>query len=460
MIGAVGVGGAMAVGAASAAVGSIVSQAVGVATGIQDKFSWNAVALAAIGGGVGAGVGGGAVTRAMTSNLITQGIGVATGLQDKFSWASVAAAGVAAAVGRWVAPKDVVGMTDNFARTSASTIAHAATRSLIEGSNFGDNMLAALPDAIVQTIGEAIAGGISNRSVTKIGPFAEELKPIKSSAPALAELDPLVPSLRVGPANTAFDWDAVFDQVGRSAETPGAFFMRSLNSIDVPALAVASDSVLHDVAQFVRANGRTISAGAQAAAGIEGVILEWLPETQFTRDLNTVLGQIGEGFDNWLAQAPVDASTRNDLRDITPIAAMGAAAVIGGRGVIREVVSEVKVGARRNFTAYEVLTEQPIAGGTRDAHRTSANRALYNELHDNPDFAKALDQELGTDVLAHMRSGESLLNPPGTVWHHPVENSSVMQLLRTSEHTNPLLQPLLHSGPNRTGGFGTHFDGN
>jgi hypothetical protein len=39
------------------------------------------------------------------------------------------------------------------AASAASAIANAATRSLIEGSDFGDNVLAALPDVIGQTIG-------------------------------------------------------------------------------------------------------------------------------------------------------------------------------------------------------------------------------------------------------------------------------------------------------------------
>ena len=39
--------GAITIGAAAAAAGSIVSQGLGVATGIQDKFSFKSVALAA-----------------------------------------------------------------------------------------------------------------------------------------------------------------------------------------------------------------------------------------------------------------------------------------------------------------------------------------------------------------------------------------------------------------------------
>ena len=97
--------------------GSIVSQSVGVATGIQDKFSWNAVGLAwvssFIAGPIGSAAGNAAaqagasaltqaVVSATVSNVVTQGIGVATGMQKEFSWAGVAAAGVGAGVGAGV----------------------------------------------------------------------------------------------------------------------------------------------------------------------------------------------------------------------------------------------------------------------------------------------------------------------------------------------------------------------
>ncbi|MFS2319337.1 hypothetical protein RMQ97_15500, partial [Maricaulis sp. D1M11] len=52
-----GVGVATAIGAAAAgALGSIISQGVGVATGIQEKFSWNAVAMAGLQAGISTGV--------------------------------------------------------------------------------------------------------------------------------------------------------------------------------------------------------------------------------------------------------------------------------------------------------------------------------------------------------------------------------------------------------------------
>ncbi|WP_135212625.1 HNH endonuclease [Vitreimonas flagellata] len=145
----------MAGGAIAGAAGSVVSQGVGVVTGIQEKFSWNAVALAAVGGGVGASGGwgiGSAALRQAAGSVVTQGIGVATGLQDSFSWAGVAAAGLSTFIPGNIGPIGTV---------AARTIVNGATRTLFEGGDFGDNVLAALPDVVGQTIGEAIAGEIA-----------------------------------------------------------------------------------------------------------------------------------------------------------------------------------------------------------------------------------------------------------------------------------------------------------
>lgn len=169
-------------GAIGGAGGSIVTQGIGVATGIQEKFSWNAVALAALSGGFGAGGAQSqnwvqAAAKAVSTNVSTQLIGTALGLQKEFSWAGVAAAGVAAGVGHAVGrslPGAAVGGNratwyNNAASGTASAIASGAVRSLIEGSNFGDNVMAALPDVIGQTIGEAIAGSMTGRGASRTG---------------------------------------------------------------------------------------------------------------------------------------------------------------------------------------------------------------------------------------------------------------------------------------------------
>jgi YD repeat-containing protein len=173
--------GPIVAGAASGAAGAAASQAFGVATGIQDRFDWKAVALGALSGAVGGAVqsipflkaGGGKFTdfakdvaRGALASAVTQGIGVATGLQGKFSWAGVASAGVGAGVSGALArgfdiknlktDRSLANIGRNMLLSSASAIAAAATESVIEGTDFGDNLLGALPGVIGGTIGNVI----------------------------------------------------------------------------------------------------------------------------------------------------------------------------------------------------------------------------------------------------------------------------------------------------------------
>jgi len=176
---------AVGAGALAGAAGSVASQAVGVATGIQSKFSFKAVGLAALGGAISAGLGPkglfgksgafgdigskfvGDALRGAVGNALTQGIGVATRLQSKFDFAGVAGAALGAAaggaLGRTIDGKSLFGQTVNkgdfgytLATAAAGGIANAATRSAINGNSFGDNLIAAIPDIIGQAIGGAI----------------------------------------------------------------------------------------------------------------------------------------------------------------------------------------------------------------------------------------------------------------------------------------------------------------
>ena len=79
----------------------------------------------------------------------------------------MAAAGVGAGVAYGIAPNLLAltgkGVTLSNVMThagvgAASSIAGAATRSAIEGSNLGRNIIAGLPDVIGQAIGSAIGG--------------------------------------------------------------------------------------------------------------------------------------------------------------------------------------------------------------------------------------------------------------------------------------------------------------
>ncbi|QZP08485.1 ParB/RepB/Spo0J family partition protein [Caenibius sp. WL] len=134
--------------------------------------------MSAISAGVNAGIdvpGLGDIARGALGSIVTQGIGVATGLQSKFDFAGVAAAAVGAGVGGAVArglPN--IGFLgtrfgNDFASTTASAIGSAATRSAIEGSSFGANLAQALPDAIGQTLGRALTGAIGGGSGGSMG---------------------------------------------------------------------------------------------------------------------------------------------------------------------------------------------------------------------------------------------------------------------------------------------------
>ena len=137
-------------------------------TGIQSKFDWGAVALNAIGSGIGAGLGTvgilngtlpGDIVRGALGNALTQGIGVATGLQKKFDWAGVAAAGVSSGASALAG--------GGAAGAFIGDVFGAATRSIITGTDFGDNLLAVLPSVIGATIGNAVALGISGSSTSE-----------------------------------------------------------------------------------------------------------------------------------------------------------------------------------------------------------------------------------------------------------------------------------------------------
>lgn len=187
--------GAIEAGAVAGAAGSVASQAVGLATGIQDKFSFKAVAMAAIGGGVGGalhgvdllkGINGFAenFARGALSNGLQQGIGIATGLQHSFDWAGVAAGGVASGVLGAIPQVAGHGIDHYLAEGlsgSAAAVAGAATRSLLTGSDFGDNVMSALPDAVGNTIGNLVASGIASIEAPRTGG--------RSGSPQLAYTD-------------------------------------------------------------------------------------------------------------------------------------------------------------------------------------------------------------------------------------------------------------------------------
>lgn len=101
----------------------------------------------------------------------------------------------------------------------------------------------------------------------------------------------------------------------------------------------------------------------------------------------------------------------------------------------------------------------PGKGKTRSAHRNAANREFYNQMANDSQLKKAMDDYFGYDVMEYMKSGKSgLKNPsPDWVWHHPADNPNAIQLIPKIQHQAPILQPILHPGENGKGGFGLLF---
>jgi len=139
----------VATAAGSAAVGSIVSQGVGIAIGAQDSFSWKQVGLAAVGGGVAGGLAGAGVLpttssafvngaiRGAVGSALTQGIAVATGLQSSFSWRSVAASAVSGGAAQ--------GLNAAMGYNPA-----------VDGFNLGKSLVTGIGGSV---IGQAVRGG-------------------------------------------------------------------------------------------------------------------------------------------------------------------------------------------------------------------------------------------------------------------------------------------------------------
>ncbi len=156
------------------------------------------------------------------------------------------------------------------------------------------------------------------------------------------------------------------------------------------------------------------------------------------------LGHLGEGTGTFFGNPTLENSA-GMFMDIS----LTAGTLAGVGGMFQKAVP-------RNPNVYEALFEAPINGTSRASHRASANEHFANYLRNDPQLNTMFNQELGANVVRHMESGTSgLLNPPGTAWHHPANNPNVVHLLRTSEHTAPALQPVLH--PGGVGGFGNFY---
>ncbi len=162
------------VGVVAGVAGNVASQVVELATGAESSFNWAGVGLAAIGGAVSAGLNpalggldkalggvdsfGANVANGAIDNLVTQGIGVATGLQKSFDWAGVATAGVEGGVGAAVGSAT----GSQFLGSVGALLAGATTRTLLTGENFGQSLIQEAPNTVGAFIGTQLGSAIGS----------------------------------------------------------------------------------------------------------------------------------------------------------------------------------------------------------------------------------------------------------------------------------------------------------
>lgn len=163
------------------AVGSIVSQGIGMALGMQDKFSWGAVAVSALSSGLTYGTGPGglagqmgikegltqAVVNGAVNNTISQGVGIVVGVQDKFSWQAVAASAVAGGVSYGIGKVlpdgfgNTPGTFDSFTRDFTKGLGSGVASRLVSGgkANWGGVAADTFGNALGYSIVQQSGGG-------------------------------------------------------------------------------------------------------------------------------------------------------------------------------------------------------------------------------------------------------------------------------------------------------------
>ncbi|OQS08036.1 hypothetical protein B0T37_22155, partial [Chromobacterium violaceum] len=165
-------GGGIAAAAIGGAVGSIVSQGVAMAMGMQDKFSWGQVGLSAFTTAATAGLAGGPATssfagkelgatvaRTMAVNAATQGVAMATGMQKSFSWTSVAASGVAAWATYGIKPNVETDPLANIGYGTMRGMAGGTIQSVL-GNDHQPNWSSLAASSFGNAVGDQVAGSL------------------------------------------------------------------------------------------------------------------------------------------------------------------------------------------------------------------------------------------------------------------------------------------------------------
>ncbi|HWD29795.1 MAG TPA: LysM peptidoglycan-binding domain-containing protein, partial [Rhizomicrobium sp.] len=167
---------------AAAILGDVAGQLFGMAIGNQKSFNWDELGKAAISGFIGGPDAAASVpvqiAEAALLDVASQGVALAVGLQKKFDWTEVATSAAAAGAGAEadkLMGETTFGIDDpnlaagvRFAvRVTARDLASAATTTLIKGTDFGDNIVSALPGAVGSALNQGLQENTSLQTYLK-----------------------------------------------------------------------------------------------------------------------------------------------------------------------------------------------------------------------------------------------------------------------------------------------------
>lgn len=171
-ISAAGVTTSLAVGGAA---GSLAGQGVMIALGEQNGINWNSVAMAAVGSAVGSrlpGMSGNAfingALQGAAGGVLTQGIGVATGLQHGFDWKGIAVSAIAQGISQGVGAKMYGAGYSKMDARLVGGFAGGVASAVARGGSLGRNIGAVTMDAVASTIGNSVVDQMAASSTQKI----------------------------------------------------------------------------------------------------------------------------------------------------------------------------------------------------------------------------------------------------------------------------------------------------
>jgi YD repeat-containing protein len=328
--------------AAGAAAGNLAGQVVGNAAGVRDGFSWQEVALSAVGGGISGGLSSttfsgnvvaNAALKAGIANALTQGVAVVTGLQEHFDWRGVVASavgnGVGAGVSEALGGTFGQGFAGSLARGTVSGLAAGLTTAALRGGAFSVGQVAR--DAFGNALGNSIVDNMrpSYSDEEMAQDFAHENGRFASKATA--------------------DMDARFAEVTANSPLLAQHISKNGWSGDVGSLQIRS--VDDDDSALGYYRPELLPDGARNIGGARVTLPDGRQIAGFGYDLNGVrqygvMYPAGEAADNaWFAQSDAhlmrqrDVSITENSSDIDRAAQIAAVASAGEFAVLSDGLS-------------------------------------------------------------------------------------------------------------------------